>query len=122
MRHLGQFGRAIDRDAAFEHRHVMAGMAPCESEIGPPGGLEGGQSRGLALLVGMFHQLGEDLVALARRFGDQVLAALEMAVDGGRGDPGLLGRLREGKAAVGPLASISTSAVSTRAWRRLPWW
>ena len=48
--------------------------------------------------MGVFHQIGENLVALPRDFGDQILAPGEVAVDSGGGNAGGFGGLGQGPA------------------------
>ena len=91
---MRQFGGPVDRDAAFEHRDVVARILPCEGKVGAPCRLEAGQRRRLTLFIGIAHDVGEDGIALTRGLGDEVLAPGEMAIDGGRGDAGQLGGLR----------------------------
>jgi hypothetical protein len=93
-----QFRRRIGRGAAFEHRHVVPGILAREGEVGASRRLEGRQRRGFAVVEGVRHHVGEDLVPLPRAFRDQVLAPLEMAVDGRRRHARVLRGLRQGKA------------------------
>ena len=76
----------------------MAGKLPREGEIGAPGRLEGRKRGWLAAVIGMIHEVGENLEALPRDLGDQILAPGEMAVDGGGRHTRRLRRLGEGEA------------------------
>ena len=60
----------------------MSGKLARKSQIGPPRRLERAQGRGLAVIIGVFHQIGENHKALAGAFGNQIVTAREMSVDG----------------------------------------
>ena len=115
LRHHGQIGMRVQAEAAFEHRHVMAGIFAGKGEVGAAGRLERGKGGRLAVVVGEFHQGGEDVIALPGHFGDQFVAAGEMAVDGGGRDIGGLGGLGQGEARRALFLAIRVSAASTSA-------
>ena len=93
-----QFGVGIQGQPAFKHRHIVARMFARKGQIGAACRAKTGRGRGLAALIGVFHQVGENLVPLSGDLNQQILTALKMAVNGGGGDARLFRRLAEGKA------------------------
>ncbi len=99
-----KISRAVDRDPAFEHGDVVAGILAREGQIGAARRLERGKCGGLALVVGVIEKVGEHLIALPGSFGDEILAAFKMTVDSGGGDARLargLGQRKSGRALFG---------------------
>jgi hypothetical protein len=62
----GKVGVAGHVHPAFEHRHVMARKPARKGQIGPARRLERCQRAGFATVIGMFHQVGENLEPLQR--------------------------------------------------------
>ena len=70
LRGVREFCCAINGNTAFKHRDIVPRMHPCEGQIGTTRRLKRGQCRWLAIAVGMFHQIGKNMIALKRGFGD----------------------------------------------------
>ena len=101
---------------AFEHRLIMAGIFAGEGKVGPPGRLERRQRRRPPLVVGIFQKGREDVEPLPRDFGQKVVPAREVSVDGGRRHIGGLRGLGEGE----PLWPLLGNQRQGRLDQRLP--
>ena len=91
---LGKFRCPICRHTAFKHRDIMIGMFARKGEVGTASGLKRRKGRGLILVIGVLHEIRKHQEPLSRGLGNQILSPFEMAIDGSRGDAGLLGGLR----------------------------
>ena len=95
---MGELGVAGDRDAALEHRRIVARVLPGEVEVGPPHRHERREPRRAAVVPGAVEPVGEHDEAAAGDLLDQLVAAAEVAVGRRGAHPRDPRRLGEGEA------------------------